>query len=450
MKDIKSMLEHINQLKKDRDEAFKKAETDPIQAAKEMGIDISKFTPENLENLKSWSENLAGLAENFSSSVVNSNNPKSKGVENITNKVRSQGNVSPEDQDLMNKLMGNYIRDEQKDIAKGCFHYDQDSCKGGIISAHSLQKQGPLINISELQNNQQKVIHFTREPGKKWHAKPIAIKEASTFKGFCHHHDDIFSIIEQEPYSNSDKQNFLHSYRSFAYSYHQKLEKYAYVINIIDGAHGLGNMLSASVEMLEKLGIGTEKITNQLNSKTDITPEQENLLKIERFEQYKSKLNKDLQQNKYDNLEFFSYELNHICPVVCASWVKVHIETPFGFVIQDPYETYNGYPLLLTIFHTERNTTVVLLSRFKSDSITEHVFNQLRKLSNEELEIKLTSLIFEQVENFYLSPVFWNYLPETEKNKIVNDINEEKYSFPNESTFKASINLFDPMHKLKI
>lgn len=446
--DLKTTLQLIDRLKKDRDEALNKAETDPFQVAKDLGIDLNNFSPEHLEMLKSWSEKLSNQVEGIADGIVNPSNPKSKGVENITNKVRSQGNVSPEDQDLLNKLVGNYIDSEQKEIAKGCFHYDQDSCKGGIISAHSIQKQGPLINISELQNNQHEVIHFTREPGKIWQAKPIAIKEASTFKGFCHYHDDIFSIIEQEPYTNSDKQNFLHSYRSFAYSYHQKLEKYAYVKKIIEEAPRLEEMLTESIEMLEKLGVETERFTNQINSKTNITTDQENLLKIERFEQYKSKLNKDLHLSNFDNLEYFSYELNHICPVICASWVTVHLETPIGFVIQDPNEIYNGYPLLLTIFHTDKNTTVVLVSRFKSDSITEQIFAQLRKLPNEELEIKLTSLIFEQVENFYLAPIFWNYLPQSEKDKIEYNINEEKQRFPFKSTFKASINIFDRMHKI--
>lgn len=446
--DIKTTLQLIDRLKKERDAAFNKAETDPIQAAKEMGIDLNNFNPENLEALKSWSEKLSKQVEGFSNEIVNSENPKSKGVENLVTKIKNHDHVSTEDQDLLVRLMGKYIADEQKKLAENCFHYDRPFCKGGIIDAHSLQKNGPLNRISEFENNQHTVIHFKREAGKKWCAAPISIKNASTFRGFCHHHDDIFSLIEQQPYTGTNQQKFLHSYRSFAYSYHNKIENYAYLKNVVNGASNMANLLDSCVEALRSFGIADENIPD-IPKKTEITAEQEDTLKAERFEAYKEQLNKSLSDNKYDDLEYFTYELNHICPLICASWIKVHSEIPAGFIINYNGQIYNGYPLLLTIFHTDQNTSIVLLARFKSDSITEDIFNQLRKLSTEELENKLTSLIFEQVENFYMAPKFWNYLPQSEKEKIENDINEEKQNFPYKSTFNASINIFDPMHKLK-
>lgn len=443
------LSDSIQRLKEKLDKVLADEDADPIKIAEELGIDISQFTPEKIQTLKTFAEQAPGMAEAFSKSVLNPENSKSKGVENISKKVKEQGFTSDKDQEVMNKLMCDYINDEQKKIAQGCFHYDQSSCNA-IIDAHSLQKKGPLHNISELLNNQHQVIHFKRNSGEKWNANIIAIKNASTFRGFCHHHDDLFSLIEQEPYTGSDQQNFLHSYRSFAYSYHMNIEKYAYVNTIVSGAGKLDDLLNSSIEMLKKMGLAKHHIPDIPTEKTEITSEQADLLKVERFEDYKILLNNALSQCKYDDLEYFSYELDHICPIICASWVKVHLEIPGAFIIDYKGQTYNGYPLMLTIFHTDRNTSMVLLSRFKSDTITEQIFNQLRKLTNDELEIKLTSLIFEQVENFYLAPAFWNYLPQSEKEKIENDINAEKQSFPYKSTFKASINIFDRMHKITI
>lgn len=446
---LSETLKQMELLKQKLNKSLLKAETDPLKAANELGIDISKLNPANLTGIKEVIDKFPGIAKDFSNQVVNPDNKKSKGVENISEKITKQGFVTDKDQEAINKLMGGYIKDEQTKIAQGCFHYDQQSCKGGIIDAHSLQKKGPLHRISELQNNQHQVIHFKRDPGKKWEANLIAVKDASTFRGFCHHHDGIFSLIEQEPYTSSDQQNFLHSYRSFAYSYHTKIEKYAYFKNIINESSGLDDMLESSIGILRNFGLGEEHIP-EIPKKTEINAEQEEILKAERFESYKEQLNKSLSTSKYDDLEYFTYELNHICPLICSSLIKVHLEIPGAFIIDNNGQIYNDYPLLLTIFHTDRNTSIVLLARFKSDSITEQIFNQLRKLSTKELEIKLTSLIFEQVENFYLAPVFWNYLPQSEKEKIENDINEEKQSFPYKSTFKASINIFDGMHKITV
>lgn len=445
---LSETLKQMELLKQKLNESLLKAETDPFGTAKEMGLDISKIKLEDLEKLKELGQKLPGIADDFLSKVANPENPKLKGVENIAEKIKQQGFASEKDQEVANKLMNDYINVEQSELAKGCFHYDQQSCKGGIISAHSLQKKGPLYRISERQNNQDKVVHFKRELGKKWQANLIAIKDASTFHGFCHHHDDIFSPIEQEPYTGSNQQNFLHSYRSFAYSYHVKMEKYAYAINLSNNDENLNSLLSSLFEVQEALGVKPDPNQKKHLEKNGMTLEQEKAMKADKFESHKLKLNELLSQNKFDDLEYFSYELNHICPLVCSSLIKVNLEGTAGFMIDNNGQTNNGYPLLLTVFQTERNTSIVLLARFKTDSITEIIFNQLRKLSNQELENKLTSLIFEQVENFYLAPAFWNYLPKSEKDKIENDINEEKQSFPDKSTFKASINIFDGMHKM--
>lgn len=443
------LSDSIERLKAKLDKALSDKDADPVKLAQEFGLDISQFTPENLEKLKKFAEQSPDMVEAFSKSVLNPDNPKSKGVENISKKIKEQGFTSEKDQEVVNKLMGDYIKDEQTKIAQSCFHYDQHTCDK-IIAAHSLQKKGPLLKIADLLNNQHQVIHFKRELGKKWQADLIAIKDASTFRGFCHHHDDIFSSIEQEPYTGSNYQNFLHSYRSFAYSYHMKLEKYAYAYSIINGASNLDNLLSSSFEMMKVLGLGKEHIPDAPAQETKLTSKQEELLKVERFEDYKTLLNEALRQGKYDDLEYFTYELNYICPIVCASWVKLHFEIPGAFIIDYNGQTYNGYPLMFTIFHTDQNTSQILLARFKSDTISEQIFNRLRKFTTEELEMKFTSLIFEQIENFYLAPAFWNYLPQSEKDKIENDINEEKQSFPYKSTFKASINIFDRMHKVTI
>lgn len=56
--------------------------------------------------------------------------------------------------------------------------------------------------------------------------KPIGKGVASTFFGFCDHHDtELFKEIENKPFDESDEHCFMHSYRSFAHSYHLKKEE---------------------------------------------------------------------------------------------------------------------------------------------------------------------------------------------------------------------------------
>jgi hypothetical protein len=59
-------------------------------------------------------------------------------------------------------------------------------------------------------------------------------KVATTFKGFYGFHDKAtFQPIEDFEYEASLKQNFLFSYRSFAFEYHKKMEAFKNLRKIV-------------------------------------------------------------------------------------------------------------------------------------------------------------------------------------------------------------------------
>lgn len=112
---------------------------------------------------------------------------------------------------------------------KECFYHKTEQCKGDIKQSHSVQRSGRLSIIEGEVNGNQSLYTFTNNIPSVKHLiadlKPIGKKEASTFFGFCEHHDTtLFSPIENFAFDGSDKHLFLHSYRSFAHSYHRKQE----------------------------------------------------------------------------------------------------------------------------------------------------------------------------------------------------------------------------------
>ncbi len=119
---------------------------------------------------------------------------------------------------------------------KDCFYHNHDNCELPIKNAHSLQKQGSLI-LLEKEFNGQRFLHchsksqLNQKAGKLEFAE-IGRKKASTFYGFCDFHDThLFRDIENNPEStsiDSDRDCFLHSYRSYAQSYHSKFEVYKF------------------------------------------------------------------------------------------------------------------------------------------------------------------------------------------------------------------------------
>lgn len=90
-----------------------------------------------------------------------------------------------------------------------------------MINAHSLQKNGPLGHLKDEGNHV-----YTFSPFSKlfFAADPdrVGWNEASTFRGLCHAHDQIFGPLENVEFSNSAEQVFLAGYRGAYLELHEK------------------------------------------------------------------------------------------------------------------------------------------------------------------------------------------------------------------------------------
>lgn len=95
-----------------------------------------------------------------------------------------------------------------------CLNYE---CNNPPIKAHSLQKKGILKKISE----GSKVLQYKKTNNKDNNVTEIGIGQASTFKGFCEHHDKQFSCFEDCEYKASHEQNFKIYKRTVAHECHK-------------------------------------------------------------------------------------------------------------------------------------------------------------------------------------------------------------------------------------
>ena len=104
---------------------------------------------------------------------------------------------------------------------EGCLHPDAPGGCDRIIDAHSLQKRGPLFHLKDETNH---VYTFSPGSNNAFPSDPdlVGWNEASTFRGLCHRHDQIFQSIENAPFSGSKEQVFLLGYRATYLEIHQK------------------------------------------------------------------------------------------------------------------------------------------------------------------------------------------------------------------------------------
>jgi len=98
-------------------------------------------------------------------------------------------------------------------------------CSEKVISAHTVQKGTSLKRIAEDNH----VMGWSCDPtamrrsAGKIGVRRIGINKASTFNGFCSHHDNVtFAPVENEPFTASDEQCFLLGYRALCREFYQK------------------------------------------------------------------------------------------------------------------------------------------------------------------------------------------------------------------------------------
>lgn len=113
-----------------------------------------------------------------------------------------------------------------KTLFSECIHQD-DYCSKSISKAHSIQNNGILNKLSR--SGKVMAIDFSKmNLDNKFKLREVGRGKASTFTGFCNHHDSkIFEPIENFYYKpNNKKQNFLFAYRAFALGYYERYSAY--------------------------------------------------------------------------------------------------------------------------------------------------------------------------------------------------------------------------------
>lgn len=185
-------------------------------------------------------------------------------------------------------------------MIKECFHHDKSQCKGDIKQAHSIQRNGRLSIIEADVKGNSSIYTFTSavatESSPIADLKPIGKKEASTFFGFCDEHDiKLFSPVENFSFDGSDKHCFLHSYRSYAHSYHRKHEE----------QKAYDNPESPIVKLIPQMFVESMKKGIALGISDGVSR--------------KAYLDDAIQNEKYDALEYFTYRKTGLYPFAVSS-----------------------------------------------------------------------------------------------------------------------------------
>ncbi len=304
---------------------------------------------------------------------------------------------------------------------KECFHHKKDECKGDIKQSHSLQRNGRLSIIEDEVNGNNCVYTFTHFETSKDRfvddLKPIGKGLASTFFGFCDYHDTVlFSDIENSNFDSSEKHLFLHSYRSFAHSYHRKHEELKW--NESDSEY-IKEMPEAIIDLkLNGIRMG-----------------------IRDMQQKKELLDDYIENEKYEELSYLFVTYPVAYPIACSTAITpdyTYSGTPFNNHT-DPDENFS--PIMLTVL-PDHNSTIIILACFPEDDLAMQFLDELDELYPRQFKKAVSSLMITYAENTFFSPNFWNGLSAKKKNVLLNELSENPISIW-ESFRISAINFFE-------
>lgn len=289
-----------------------------------------------------------------------------------------------------NKKIGKMKNDNS---IKECLWIDKRTCRGKIISAHSIQNNRFLKKISK--DGKIFTFDFEIDGDLKSIFKEKGRKTFSTFTGFCQKHDkELFQPIEDTEYKSTEKQKYLFAFRSLAKDFHTKKE-------VLNFQRALFKEMGFNPQIL---AIITNLITDLEDLSTDF-----------------KKMSDEIQNKTYSGLKTREIILEKEYPIVTNSsfipYYNSENKNVFKFDIYEKIQNGDLGPTIFLNIFPKDGKTYILMSYFETyESLLLPFLNDF----DDNLEEKISIMILRHCENTAFNPDYIenNFLPE-EKDDIL-------------------------------
>lgn len=213
-------------------------------------------------------------------------------------------------------------------------------------------------------------------------------KIATTFTGFCSHHDKVlFQEIEDKIFNCLQKQVFLLTYRTMSWHYHKKQEQ----IN----AHGIfyENMLNHGYN-----------ISSSPHFKDVVKgfamAEQDNILEKQAFDNF-------LMNNAYEQLSFCVWEIPYEISIALSMMYGLEYDIRGG-KLNDYFRDKKVKNIYLNIFSSDSKSYCIWSWLKSNDDFYIDFSKQFMELSIEDRENYLNNQLPRWTDSIVISPRLWN------------------------------------------
>jgi len=283
---------------------------------------------------------------------------------------------------------------------KYCLHPEAsiDTCKGGIVKAHTIQRNGGLSRIA----HDGHVFRFWRDHIKRTFVPTlVGIKEASTFTGFCNFHDSkIFEPIEKNPFQSNQQHAFLLAYRALCmglYISRVHYEAIPHFRNLDRGKNIVDQFyIQKRVRAIER-SVGAS---------------------LRDTERYKLIYDKALTSGDFSEVKYYILRLQEAPEILCSGAIFPELDFQ-GNLLQDleKFETFSDL-VTFSIIATDDGGAAVFAWLGDNHTSCEMLVKSLAQLSGEQIPHAVVRFVFAYFDNFYFSPKWWDNLGDNDRSRI--------------------------------
>ena len=289
------------------------------------------------------------------------------------------------------------IKRLQRDVfwkKRGCMHPQSSkaACGGKVIDSHTIQRKGPLSRIVDDSGH---VMHFELSTGGTGlSAQSIGWRKASTFPGYCSHHDsELFSPIEKTTFDGGHKQCVLHAFRNLCNEIYRKqalIESLEFQKNVLDRGKNLDRQIEIQYSC-------NKNIKGQRKS-------------LEESKSLRANFEKAIVGRNYEALESRCYFFEGEISVVSSSVFQCEYDFQ-GNKLVDMWDLSIDAELLShSIVNTEKGGVIVFVWQ-KDGNQANAVIESFEKIPDDEKGDIFVQYCFVNAENTYFSALWWASLP---------------------------------------
>lgn len=256
------------------------------------------------------------------------------------------------------------------------------NCNVKYSKAHSIQKSKILERIA---HNGKVMSYDPRKTYVTGDFEEVGINKASTFFGFCNHHDNsLFLEIEDKDYNGTLEQNFLFAYRTCARQYVERKTALKVYKKILREQKDI-QMNSLIHEEINLTNYLIDKLSNQL-------------------QKFHGELTKRSSNRDYTILFTNMKKLSYISLIAVSSIIDLRFNIKEEKIHSDVTCPKEFTPLFFNVF-PQNNSTFLLLSCFSTDlDVFKDLFTYIDSINTNKLETLYSQIILTQCQNLFVSP----------------------------------------------